>query len=120
MQPGSARLASLLGQALWQTSFLALAEHKQETKPIEAPPPVPVVANKPPTPPEKYTRLGDKARDSKFHLYVELDPRGASVQRVVLNKFQQADELGRPVKLPDGSPKPMELVPPTPKTPLRN
>ena len=39
------------------------------------------------------------------------------MQSVVLNKFQQADGLGRPVKLPDGSPKPMELVPPDPENP---
>ncbi len=106
-----------LDQALWQSAFLSLAESKPEAKPVEAPPPLPTIAEKPPTPPSKYLRLGDMSRTSKFHLYVELDPRGASVERVVLNKFQQANALGRPVKMPDGSPKPMELIPPDPENP---
>ena len=65
-----------LGQALWQTAFLSLAEAKQEKKPAEAPPtPLPTVVEKPLPLPEKYKHLGDMARDSKFHLYVELTPR---------------------------------------------
>ena len=110
-----------LGQALWQTAFLSLAEAKQEKKPAEAPPtPLPTVVEKPPTPPGNYVHLGDKAPgESKFpfHLSVDLDPRGASVQRVVLNQFQQADSSGRPVTLPGAPPKPMELVPPDPENP---
>ena len=33
------------------------------------------------------------------------------------NKFQQADPWGRPVNLPDGSPKPEELIPEDPDNP---
>ena len=72
------------GQALGQVGLLAQAvgrnsEAKAPPK-VEAPP-APVVTQKPPTPPEKYRHLGDKARDSKFHLYVDLDPRGVGAAR---------------------------------------
>jgi YidC/Oxa1 family membrane protein insertase len=40
--------------------------------------------------------LGSKDRDSKFHLFVELDSRGACVRSVWLNKFQACDENGKP------------------------
>src|SRR5262249_50127152 len=32
-----------------------------------------------------------------FHLYAVFDPRGASVRRLVLNKFKTSNRLGRPV-----------------------
>src|SRR5581483_891794 len=34
----------------------------------------------PATPDDKLVRLGAKQRDSRFHLFVELDPRGAGVR----------------------------------------
>ncbi|HVS38316.1 MAG TPA: YidC/Oxa1 family insertase periplasmic-domain containing protein [Gemmataceae bacterium] len=80
-------------------------------KPEERPAPAPVVAaTTPPTPADspKLKTLGEPNGASKFHLYVVLDPRGAGVRRVVLNKFQQANYLGRPTNLPE------ELVPADP------
>ena len=46
-----------------------------------------------------------------FHLQVYLNSRGGSVQQVVLTDFQQADREGLGVTNPDGSPKPLHLVP---------
>ena len=37
--------------------------------------------------------------------------RGASIQQVVLSDFQQADREGLPVNNPDGTPKPLHLIP---------
>ena len=51
-------------------------------------------------PPQKDTRripLGSKDPNSKYHLFVQLDSRGGSVRRVVLNKFPAVDERGQPV-----------------------
>lgn len=50
----------------------------------------------PATPEDKLVRLGSRDGDSKFHLSVELDPRGAGVRSVWLNKYQAADSYGRP------------------------
>jgi YidC/Oxa1 family membrane protein insertase len=59
-------------------------------------------ANLPPqpnvTPDDKLIPLGDRSGDSKFHLFVLLDPLGGGVRTVVLNKFQQATEGGLPVR----------------------
>jgi YidC/Oxa1 family membrane protein insertase len=112
-----------LAQGLGQAAVLAAAEGKKAEPTTEAPKPVapPVAVNAPPaappTPVDKLKVLGKNDRNSPFHLYVELDPRGASVRRVVLNKFQQADALGRPVTKPDGSPEPLTLVPDHPENP---
>src|SRR6185437_6054418 len=67
----------------------------------------------PPTPVDKLITLGERANDSKFHLQVILDPRGASVNSVTLNKFQAANDLGQPSwKNPEKTePRPLELVP---------
>lgn len=66
-----------------------------------------------PTDAEQLVRLGAKERDSKFHLYVEFDPRGAAVRGLWLNKYQAADEQGRPewYNKEETDPKPMELIP---------
>ena len=69
--------------------------------------------NLPATPGNKLVRLGAKERDSKFHLFVELDPRGAGVHSLWLNKYQAADSYGRP-EWSDAErkePKPLELIP---------
>src|SRR5215210_2565219 len=39
--------------------------------------------------------LGADAGSSEYHLQAALDPRGASVRRVILNKFQKAGPAGR-------------------------
>ena len=65
------------------------------------------------TTPDKFVRLGDKRRDSKFHLFVELDPRGAGVHSLWLNKYQSANDYGRPewIDADEKEPKPLELIP---------
>ncbi len=67
----------------------------------------------PATPPDKLVRLGDKRRDSRFHLFVELDPRGAGVRSLWLNKYQAADKYGKPEwsDADQKEPKPLELIP---------
>ncbi len=40
--------------------------------------------------------LGSEEPDSPFHLGVKLDPRGAGVRSVLLNKFSRMDQDGRP------------------------
>src|SRR5262245_31876916 len=59
-------------------------------------------ANLPPqpaiTPDDKLIPLGDRSPDSRFHLFVLLDPLGGGVRTVVLNKFQQATAGGLPVQ----------------------
>ena len=67
----------------------------------------------PATPGNKFVRLGAKQRDSKFHLFVELDPRGAGVHSLWLNKYQAADSYGRPEwsDADKKEPKPLELIP---------
>jgi YidC/Oxa1 family membrane protein insertase len=69
--------------------------------------------NQPATPSDKLVRLGAKERDSKFHLFVVLDPRGASVHSLWLNKYQAADIYGRPEwdDAEKKEPKPLELIP---------
>jgi YidC/Oxa1 family membrane protein insertase len=48
------------------------------------------------TPQNQLVSMGDAAVDSRFHLYVELDPLGAGVRKIVLNKFEQATSGGLP------------------------
>ncbi|MGH7226757.1 MAG: membrane protein insertase YidC, partial [Gemmataceae bacterium] len=62
---------------------------------------------------DKLIRLGARQRDSKFHLYVELDPRGGGVRSVWLNKYQAADTYGRP-EWREKQPLLLALVPPGP------
>jgi YidC/Oxa1 family membrane protein insertase len=50
----------------------------------------------PVTPDDKLLSLGDPAPQSKFHLFVQLDPRGAGVRKIVLNKFEEATWKGLP------------------------
>jgi YidC/Oxa1 family membrane protein insertase len=59
-----------------------LAEHIQST-----PPPPQLVAAPRATPADELLTLGDASRRSFFHLRVLLDPRGAAVRSVILNKF---------------------------------
>jgi len=67
----------------------------------------------PPTPDKDIVRLGAKQRASRFHLFVELDPRGAGVRSLWLNKYQAADAYGRPEwSDPEKKePVPLELIP---------
>jgi YidC/Oxa1 family membrane protein insertase len=56
--------------------------------------------------------LGSEDRGSDFHLGVLFDPRGAGVRRIVLNRFQAADDRGLPVwkDKEQKIPAPLELV----------
>jgi YidC/Oxa1 family membrane protein insertase len=90
------------------------------SKPVDLQPP-PVVANA-----ADMVELGSDYNKSNFHVGAQFSPRGASVYRVVLNKFQQTenDDRGGPAwkKKADGKfelddkgrriPVPFELVPP--------
>jgi YidC/Oxa1 family membrane protein insertase len=53
-----------------------------------------------------HVRLGSDKPDSDYHLLVEFDPRGASVYRIVLNKFEATTHVGKPAN------ELLELVPP--------
>ena len=50
----------------------------------------------PPSTPEELVTLGSDDRNSEYHLEVVLDPKGAVVRRVILNKFKAATDYGRP------------------------
>jgi YidC/Oxa1 family membrane protein insertase len=63
-------------------------------------PPQPAV-----TPDRDLVELGSTGADSRYNLGVRLDPLGAGVRSVTLNKFKEADRNGRPVD------EPLELVP---------
>ena len=104
--------------ALWSVEAKRTPETKPEEKPDAAAPPPPVFVEKPPPAPDQLKTLGDSSRTSKFHIQAVLTPRGGGVLSVILNKFQQADALGRPVTLPDGSPEPLHLVPEDPDQPV--
>src|SRR5262249_27435322 len=49
--------------------------------------------------------------EKPFHLQLLLNPRGGSVQQVILSDFQQADREGRAVVDRDGKPRPLHLIP---------
>lgn len=75
-------------------------EDKGPAKKAEPPQQAPEQAVKlPEPPPETDTKqliaLGSPDRSSPFHLEVVLDPLGAGVRTVALNKFQQADQWGK-------------------------
>jgi YidC/Oxa1 family membrane protein insertase len=55
--------------------------------------------------PTTLVTLGDAQANSPFHLRVVIDPRGAGVRSVILNKFMAADEYGRPMD------RQLELIP---------
>ena len=61
----------------------------------------------------KFVTLGSEDSSSGFHLGITFDSFGACVRKVVLNKFQQADNLGRPVweNQVDKIPKSLDLIP---------
>ncbi len=66
-----------------------------------------------PTLPSKLIALGEKDANSKFHLYVLTDPLGAGWRSLTFNKFQSADDYGRPEweDAEKTKPRPLELVP---------
>src|SRR5689334_20161334 len=78
----------------------AQVEHAKPEEPKKVAPAPPaggkVPEARPVTPNEQLITLGEDAKDSPFHLQVVLDPRGAGVRAVTLNKFLQADDLGKP------------------------
>lgn len=68
--------------------------------------PVRLAAMPEPTREGELITLGSSDADSEFNLLVQLDPLGGGVRQVLLNKFQAADDDGRPVR-----DKQLELVP---------
>src|SRR5437899_1923518 len=69
------------------------------------------------TEPDKLLAMG--WGEKPFHLRVLLNTRGGSIQQVVVPYFQQADREGLAVVNPDGSPRPLHLIPgvDVPRTP---
>src|SRR5258708_2109656 len=66
-------------------------EPREATTPVRLPPAAAV------TPDREVLTLGSRDRGSEFQLEVRLDPRGAGVRGVILNRFQAGDAEGRPV-----------------------
>jgi YidC/Oxa1 family membrane protein insertase len=58
-----------------------------------------------PTPDDRIINLGVLDKASAFNLFVRLDPRGAGVRRVTLNKFLESNINGKPTD------DPLDLVP---------
>jgi YidC/Oxa1 family membrane protein insertase len=50
------------------------------------------------TPDSELLDLGEADPASPFHLHIRLDPRGAAVRSVLLNKFLASDFMGKPTK----------------------
>jgi YidC/Oxa1 family membrane protein insertase len=64
--------------------------------------------------PKKIWTLGEQARGSRYHLFVQIDPHAAGVRSLLFNKFQTADPQGQPKWIErDGKkdPVPLELIP---------
>lgn len=100
-------------------TICALAAHAAgEPAPAvaKAPEPPKAAAPEPPVPAAEHREivLGEDAADSPFNFQVVLTSHGAGVQRLVLNKFLQANRLGQP----DGDPPPpLHLIPDNPGEP---
>lgn len=77
---------------------------------VEAAPPSLVKAFKP-WDPKKWITLGSADRASDFHMEVVLDPQGACVRRLVLNKFRKSDINGKLVEDGNGLPATLDLIP---------
>ncbi len=75
-------------------ALAAIERNKKEIKPAE---------------PSSLIAMGHG--EKPFHLQVYLNKRGGAIQQVVLTDFQQADREGLGVNYPDGSAKPLHLVP---------
>jgi YidC/Oxa1 family membrane protein insertase len=107
-------LAANLAVANWSA-----AEPVQEAKAPARPPEKPPAANAPPQEPaadaviaakHEEPALGSKAPDSPYNIQVVFTTEGAGIKSLVLNKFPEADRLGRPAA---GNPTPpMTLIPP--------
>ena len=93
-------------RAKYEPTLLAVGAMVAKTEPLSLLPRRPVV--KPEDQPD-LVALGHG--DKPFHLRVLLNTKGASIQQVVLARFQQADREGLPVVLPDGQKKPLHLIP---------
>src|SRR5690606_35197687 len=78
------------GPGAWAS--LAKRIPAQPPRPVE-----PVVGPSSASPVGELVTLGEGTPDSDYHLQVKIDPLGAGVRSVVLNKFQTMDEEGRPV-----------------------
>jgi YidC/Oxa1 family membrane protein insertase len=79
--------------------------------------PRPKARRSPPTPDDRLLWLGAREDNSPFHLHVAIDPRGAGVRRVTLNKFKGAGPDGRPLPPVAGATPPLELIPDDPYSP---
>jgi YidC/Oxa1 family membrane protein insertase len=96
------QLASQVGVVNWtaeRPKFWALKTN--------LPPPEPVVKK----PKQEAPRSIVLGNDSSYNLHVTLTTLGAGVEKVILNDFQEANELGRPVFQENGEKQPLHLIP---------
>jgi YidC/Oxa1 family membrane protein insertase len=70
---------------------------------------LPKPAATPPTQSEPHALIS--LGDDSFFLKVLLTNTGGGVQQVLLRKFEDASRLGLPVKAPDGTPRPLTIIP---------
>jgi YidC/Oxa1 family membrane protein insertase len=110
---GACRLAAATAIADWSAEGpQAFAKRAPEPVPVpaKAVQQIEVVRAEP----HREVVIGDDSKDSPFNVKVVLTSKGAAVQSLVLNKFNQANRLGRP----DGDPPPpLHLIPNNPKEP---
>jgi YidC/Oxa1 family membrane protein insertase len=113
----------VLGRAVSLAGNLAVAnwaagEPVKDEKAAAKPPEKMPAANAPPQEPaaqaviaakHEETVLGSKAPDSPYNIQVIFTTEGAGIKSLVLNKFPEANSLGRPAGNP---PPPMTLIPP--------
>jgi YidC/Oxa1 family membrane protein insertase len=103
-------LATDLALVDWSHEQEILARKKAEPPPAHEEPVIERPARKVE---HRVTELGDESENSRFNLKVALTSTGGAVQEVILNKFAQANRLGRPAEPPQR----LHLVPEDPHAP---
>jgi YidC/Oxa1 family membrane protein insertase len=92
---------------------VAKAEPEPPPKPKKEKEPVRPVAIAPAAP-HREIHIGDISPDSTFNYKVVLTSQGAGVLNLILNKFPEANRLGRPA---GDLPPPLDLIPKDPRNP---
>lgn len=88
---------------LFQSVTGGLYSAAEIARPLAVKPPPAVKASEP----QEFIALGDPS----FYQQVLLNTRGASVQQVMLTRFDEANRLGLEVKREDGQPQHLRLIP---------
>jgi YidC/Oxa1 family membrane protein insertase len=113
VSPYRETLQALTGSAVSPTDYsrsltqrTSPAIEKKDEQPKEAPKPVEPPKASPAEPPELIA-LGDR----NSYKQVLLTTRGGGIQQVILNRFDAANRLGLEVKLPNGTPQKLPVIP---------